>query len=184
MPHLQIIIIIFARMSLFYPLVAICPGLGLARQITNSGQPLGLPKIHHFRPLCAKNTQKHPKTSQPNVRHDLTPIQWWYWWRGRWWQWCRWWGDNDDDDGDANDDDGDDGDDDKAVNFWTVFAAPYPSATSWLETSHTILDTNSLRDDDDHEDDGEDDYDEDNHDIYEERNIFNPKISFWSDISS
>ena len=91
--------------------------------------------------------------------------------------WC------DDDNGDCNDDDGDDGDDDKAVNFWTVFAAPYPSATSWLETSHTILDTNSLRDDDDHEDDGEDDHDEDNHDIYK-KNIFNPKISFWSDISS
>ena len=45
-----------------------------------------------------------------------------------------------------------------------MFAAPYPSATSWLETSHTILDTNSLRDDDDHEDDGEDD-----HDIYKKR---------------
>ena len=50
-----------------------------------------------------------------------------------------------------------------------MFAAPYPSATSWLETSHTILDTNSLRDDDDHEDDGEDDHDEDNHDIYKKK---------------
>ena len=51
-----------------------------------------------------------------------------------------------------------------------MFAAPYPSATSWLETSHTILDTNSLRDDDDHEDDGEDDYDDhDDHDIYKKK---------------
>ena len=38
-------------------------------------------------------------------------------------------------------------DDDDNVNFWTVFAAPYPSATSWLETSHTLLDTNSIRED-------------------------------------
>ena len=65
-----------------------------------------------------------------------------------------------------------------------MFAAPYPSATSWLETSHTILDTNSLRDDDDHEDDyDKDDHDDQDHDIYKKKNIFNPKILFWSDIS-
>ena len=51
-----------------------------------------------------------------------------------------------------------------------MFAAPYPSATSWLETSHTILDTNSLRDDDDHEDDyDKDDHDDQDHDIYKKK---------------
>ena len=44
-----------------------------------------------------------------------------------------------------------------------MFAAPYPSATSWLETSHTLLDTNSIREDcdEDHDQDLGEDRDED-----------------------
>ena len=44
-----------------------------------------------------------------------------------------------------------------------MFAAPYPSATSWLETSHTLLDTNSIREDcdEDFDQDLEEDLDQD-----------------------
>ena len=49
-----------------------------------------------------------------------------------------------------------------------MFAAPYPSATSWLETSHTLLDTNSIREDCDEDFDqdlDQDEFDNDNDDL-------------------
>ena len=52
-----------------------------------------------------------------------------------------------------------------------MFAAPYPSATSWLETSHTLLDTNSIREDCDEDfdqdlDEDRDEFDNDDDDYY------------------
>ena len=62
-----------------------------------------------------------------------------------------------------------------------MFAAPYPSATSGLETSHTILDTNSIPDDDDH-DDGDDDYDDnDDNDCYDDDDDIDDVFDIYND---
>ena len=61
----------FAHVSVsLYPLVAICWGLSLARQITNSGQRLCLPKIHPFLAYCKPKIHPFLARYKPKI-HDF-----------------------------------------------------------------------------------------------------------------